>query len=238
MLKIIETSSYISEELIEKYSSNVDYTLMYHEENKYTIDSINEYLSVFDHRRAPGEIQVGVIKAGADLSVYHQNKLLKTFEDSDDDQIHLLFTTSIDNLLPTIISRGILFREDIEFKFVDSELHNFAKTIVYSAPSYDLLKNEDEIFRTLYKIRKFISNGNIDGAIIECSKTKFTKVTFQLFVRLIQNVLYEQKRLDLLTELFEVERQCNYQVNLNMQATKLLVIIKQKKEYYERSNWN
>ncbi len=239
MLKIIETSNSATDQLIVKYSGyEGQYFEMPEIDGKYTIDSIQDYLTCFTHARIEGEKTVGVIKNGSNLSEYHQNKLLKSFEESDDDQIHLLFIDRSDRLLETIISRSVIYQEDISFEFQDSELHKFAKEIVKTTDQYSLLLKEDEIFRELYKIRRSLQNGNIDQAIITCSAIKFDMSKYQLFNNLVLNHLYATKRLDLLNYVFEIELKTKYNVNLGMQVLAVLIAIKNSKEYYERSNWN
>lgn len=239
MLKIIEIDSVITEEVIYKYiGQETSYFQMQAVDGKFNIDSINEYLNYFTHVRMEGEICAGVIKSGEYLSEYHQNKLLKTFEESDDDQVHLLFIDRSDRLLETILSRGILIKEQIGFKFLDTELHNFAKPIISNSSLYQLLLDEDPIFRDLYKINKNLRVDNVEQAIINCSSIKFDKNYYQLFNNLVANYLYETKRLELLKTLFEIELKTKYQVNLGMQALTVLLEIKNNKEYYERSNWN
>lgn len=239
MLKVIEVNSEVSIDLIEKYGSkNSVYNEMMEFDGKYNIDSINDYLSYFTHARDEDEIFVGVIRNGSNLTEYHQNKLLKTFEESSDDQIHLLFIDRSDRLLETILSRAIVYREGISFEFQDSELHKFAKPIVTTIETYDLLLAEDPIFRELYKLRKNLVAGNLDQAIINCSGIKFDRHMYLLFSNLVQNFLYETKRLDLLKYVFEVELKSKYQVNLGLQVLSILIEIKNSKEYYERSSWN
>lgn len=239
MLKIIEVNTDITTDLIEKYGSkNANYIEMVEFDGKYNIDSINEYLGYFTHVQDEGEVFVGVIKNGSNLSEYHQNKLLKTFEESSDDQIHLIFIDRSDRLLETILSRAIVYRESITFNFLDTELHKFAKPLVTTIETYDLLMAEDDIFRELYKINKNITSGNIDQAIVNCSGIKFDRNTYLLFNNLIQNYLYQTKRLDLLKFVFEIELKAKYQVNLGMQVLSILIEIKNSKEYYERSSWN
>ncbi len=239
MLKIIELNKEVSTDLIEKYGSkNCSYNEMMEFDGKYNIDSINDYLNYFTHARAEGEVFVGVIRNGNNLTEYHQNKLLKTFEESSDDQIHLLFIDRSDRLLETILSRAVVYRESINFEFQDTELHKFAKPIVSSTETYDLLLAEDPIFRELYKVRKNLVAGNLEQAIINCSAIKFDRHTYLLFSNLIQNFLYETKRIDLLKFVFEIELKSKYQVNLGLQVLSILIEIKNSKEYYERSNWN
>lgn len=239
MLKVIEVNSEITIDLIEKYGvKNAEPIEMMAFDGKYNIDSINDYLNYFTHTRVEDEVFVGVIKNGSSLSEYHQNKLLKTFEESSDDQIHLLFIDRSDRLLETILSRAIVYRESVNFDFQDTELHKFAKPLVTTIETYDLLLAEDKIFRELYKIRKNLVAGNIDQAIINNSGIKYDRHTFLLFTNLVQNYLYETKRLDLLKFVFEVELKAKYQVNLGMQALSILIQIKNSKEYYERSSWN
>lgn len=239
MLKIIEINSTITDDLIEKYASyDGGYYEMTEIDGKFNIDSINDYLSYFTHARLEGEKYVGVIRNGSNLTEYHQNKLLKTFEESDDDQIHLIFIDRSDRLLETILSRSIVFRESINFEFQDTELHNFAKDIVSTIETYDLLLAEDDVFRELYKINRNLKAGNIDQAIINCSGIKFDGPKYTLFNNLVLNHLYETKRLDLIKFVFEIELKSKYQVNLGMQVLSILIQIKNGKEYYERSNWN
>ncbi len=239
MLKIIEINTAVTDEIITKYSKyHGQYYEMPEIDGKYTIDSIQDYLGCFTHTRLEGEKTVGVIRNGGNLSEYHQNKLLKSFEESGDDQIHLLFIDRSDRLLETIISRSIIYQESISFVFQDSELHKFAKDIVKTIDQYNLLLKEDDIFRELYKINRSLKNGNIDQAIITCSSLKFDNTKYQLFNNLIQNHLYATKRLDLLNYVFEIELKTKYNVNLGMQVLSILIAIKNSKEYYERSNWN
>ncbi len=239
MLKIVEISSEVPENLITKYSQyNGQYFEMPEIDGKFTIECINDYLSYFTHARMEGEKYVGVIRNGSNLSEYHQNKLLKTFEESDDDQIHIIFIDRSDRLLETILSRSIIYRESIDFKFQDTELHNFAKDIVTTIETYDLLMAEDSIFRDLYKINRSLRDGNIDQAIINCSGIKFDKPRYLLFNNLVLNHLYATKRLDLLKFVFEIEAKTKYQVNLGLQVLSILIEIKNGKEYYERSNWS
>ncbi|WOO86692.1 hypothetical protein RZE82_06125 [Mollicutes bacterium LVI A0039] len=240
MLKIIEINSEVTDEHIYKYSNG--YTGNYFEmpeiDGKFTIDSIGDYLSYFTLARDAGDVDVGVIRNGNNLSEYHQNKLLKTFEESDDDQIHLIFIDRSDRLLETILSRSIVYRESITFEFQDTELHNFAKNIVTSIETYDLLMEEDPIFRELYKVNRNLQNGNIDQAIITCSSIKFDYDKYLLLNNLINNHLYATKRLDLLKFGFELELKSRYNVNYGLQVLALLIEIKNSKEYYERSSWN
>lgn len=239
MLKIIELNSELTEELIYKYSDQTEnYFEMENSDGKYTIDSINDYLNRFTYARSEDEITVGLIRYGSNLSDYHQNKLLKTFEESDDDQIHLIFIDRSDRLLETILSRAIIFRESISYEFQDSELHNFAKNIISSIETYDLLMKEDPYFRELYKINRNLETGNLEQAIITCSVIKFDQVKYELFNNLIINFLYRAKRLDLLKYVFEIELKTKYQVNLSLQVLAVLIKIKNSKEYYERSNWS
>lgn len=239
MLKIIEVSSDVSIDLIDKYSvSNGQMFEMMEFDGKYNIDSINDYLSYFTHARDEDEVFVGIIKNGSNLTEYHQNKLLKTFEESNDDQIHLIFIDCSDKLLETILSRAIVYRESIVYQFQDSELHKFAKPLISSIESYDLLLSEDPVFRELYKINKNLYAGNIDQAIINCSAIKFDRIKYQLFNNLVLNYLYETKRIDLLDFIFETELMSVYQVNLGLLVLRNLIKIKNSKEYYERSSWN
>lgn len=239
MLKIIEIDSVITDQIIYKHiGQETSYFQMQAVDGKFNIDSINEYLNHFTHVRIDNEICVGVIKNGEYLSEYHQNKLLKTFEESDDDQIHLLFIDRSDRLLETILSRGMIIKEQVGFKFLDTELHKFAKPLISNGNLYQLLLDEDPIFRELYKINKNLRVGNIEQAIINCSGIKFDKNYYQLFNNLVANYLYETKRLELLKMLFDIELKTKYQVNLGMQALTVLLEIKNNKEYYERSNWN
>ncbi len=239
MLKIIELNSEVTDSLIAKYSGyDGQYFEMSEIDGKFNIDCINDYLGYFTHARADDEVYVGVIRNGSNLSEYHQNKLLKTFEESDDDQIHLIFIDRSDRLLETILSRSIVYRESINFEFQDTELHNFAKDIVTTIETYDLLMAEDEIFRNLYKIKRNLTAGNIEQAIINCSSIKFDGPKYTLFNNLVINHLYATKRLDLLKFVFEIELKTKYQVNLGMQVLSILIEIKNSKEYYERSSWN
>lgn len=239
MLKIIEVSSDVSIDLIDKYSSpNGQMFEMMEFDGKYNIDSINDYLGYFTHARDENEVFVGIIKNGSNLSEYHQNKLLKTFEESNDDQIHLIFIDRSDKLLETILSRAIVYRESIVYQFQDSELHKFAKPLISSIESYDLLLSEDPVFRELYKINKNLHAGNIDQAIINCAAIKFDRIKYQLFNNLVLNYLYETKRIDLLDYIFETELMSVYQVNLGLLVLRNLIKIKNSKEYYERSSWN
>lgn len=239
MLKVIEVNCEPSLELIEKYSV-CKYSLveMFEVGDKYNIDSISDYINAFNHARFEGEVVVGVIKNGSNLTEYHQNKLLKTFEESGDDQIHLLFIDRSDRLLATILSRAIIYRESINFEFLETELHKFAKPIISNIETYELLQAEDPIFRVLYKVKKNLVSGNIEQAIINCSSIKFDAPKYTLFNNLILNILYETKRLDLLQKVFEIELKTKYQVNLGLQALAILIQIKNNKEYYERSSWN
>lgn len=239
MLKIIEVNDKVSDDLIFKYSTdNCNYFELPLIDDKYTIESVNEYLNYFSHSRNEGEIVVGVIKDGSKLSEYHQNKLLKTFEDSADDQYHLIFIDKNERLLSTILSRALTYKSDVNFKYEDNDLHNFAKKIITSQAGYNLLKEEDEIFRKLYVINKNIEVGNLEKAILNCSKINFNNVTYSLFNNLILNNLYKNKRLDLLKYVFELEGRTQYNINLNIQALSILIEIKNSKEYYERSSWS
>lgn len=239
MLKIIELSSEVTFDLIEKYSlKNGQLFEMMEFDGRYNIDSINDYLSYFTHARDADEVFVGIIKNGSNLTEYHQNKLLKTFEESNDDQIHLIFIDRSDRLLETILSRAIVYRESITYQYQDSELHKFAKPIIGSIEGYDLLLAEDPVFRELYKINKNLYSGNIDQAIINCTNIKFDKTKYQLINNLILNFLYDTKRIDLLDFVFETELMSVYQVNLGLLVLRVLIKIKNSKEYYERSSWN
>ncbi len=239
MLKIIEIQSQVDFEIIDKYSpTNCKFIEMFEVDDKYNIDSINDYIEAFSHARVENEAFVGVIKNSSNLSEYHQNKLLKTFEESADDQIHLLFIDRSDRLLETIISRGIVYKESIKFVYEDNKLHNFARKIITSSEGYKLLCEEDEIFRQLYKIEMSLNNQNIDQAILFSSQINFDKTKYKLFNNLVLNYLYEKKRNDLIREVFAIEMKTNYQVNLGLQVLSVLIIIKNNKEYYERSHWS
>lgn len=240
MLKIIEINSPVTDQHIAKYTNNYvgNYYEMPEIDGKFTIDSINDYLNYFTHARAESEVYIGVIRNGNNLSEYHQNKLLKTFEESADDQIHLIFIDRSDRLLATVLSRSLIYREDIAFEYLDTELHNFAKEIVTTTEAYSLLKDEDPYFRELYKIFLNLQTWNIDKAIITCSSIKFDYQKYLLLNNLINNFLYKTKRLDLLQNGFEIELRARYQVNYGLQVLALLIKLKNSKEYYERSNWN
>lgn len=240
MLKIIETNTEVTDGLIAKYANGYQgtYFEMPEVEAKISIEAVNDYLSYFTHQRVEDELFVGVIKNGSNLSEYHQNKLLKTFEESSDDQIHLIFIDRSDRLLETIRSRSVIYKESQSFEFQDSELHKFAKQIVTTNEGYELLLKEDQIFRELYKINKNLENGNIDQAIINCASIKFDNDKYLLFNNLVNNHLYKTKRLELLKFGFDIEVKTKYQVNLGLQALSLLIEIKNSKEYYERSSWH
>ncbi len=239
MLKIIELNSSVTEEIIAKYSQNSNEVIFMQLENdKYTIDSINEYINCFSYSREYDDTIVGIILNGHKLSDYQQNKLLKTFEESKDNHIHLIFIANKNLLLDTILSRAIVLNEQNQFEYKHSKLHDFAKEIITTSEAYSLLLAEDEIFRQLYKIKNNLEANNIELAIVSCSQIKFDKVKYSLFNKLIQNYLYQRKRTSILKYLFEVELRTKYQVNLDLQALLVLIQIKNNKEYYERSSWS
>lgn len=240
MLKIIECNQLLTEEYINQYIGD-DYEShqMQMQEGKYTIESINDYQYQFSLSNLEDKQGVvGVIIRGDLLSEYHQNKLLKLFEDSRDNQIHLIFIDRADRLLDTIVSRGIVISEQSSFVFEDNQLHNFGKRIIKTSSQYQLMNDDAETFRILYKINANLQNGNINQAILNLNSLKLNKDTYNLFVNLVYNYLYETKRNDILTELFEIELRTVYQVNYNLQAIAMLITINGKKEYYERSDWS
>lgn len=240
MLKIIETNLSVDEELIGQYlPAEYETYQMYLQENKYTIESISDYQNVFSLGKLDKMAgMAGIITNGELLSEYHQNKLLKLFEDSNDQQLHLLFIDRSDRLLDTVRSRGLILRDPTTFKYEDNELHNFGRKIVSSNAHYQLLLDNDPIFRVLYKIDANLNAPNINQGIININSVKLTADTYNLFTNLVYNHLYKTKRNDLLAELFEIELRSKYQVNYNLQAIGMLITIKGNKEYYERSDWS
>lgn len=240
MFKIIETMKSVSNDLISTYTetTNFEKFVMPLVDGKYSIESINEYTNHFSLKPADQEVRVGIITDGHLLSEYHQNKLLKIFEDSSDDEFHLILIDRSDRLLDTILSRAIISKELDEYSYLENKLHDFAKDIIITGDQYRLLSEDSDYFQTLYKVSKFVSNGQIDNAIVQIGRIKLDNVRFGLFINCLNKIFYETKRIDLLEQAFETEMRCKFQVNLNVQALNLLIKVKNSKEYYERSNWS
>ncbi len=240
MLKIIETNKQVTDQLISKYVNNVQFESFQMPliDNKYVIEGINEYINFFYHIKDEQKIQVGIISKGHLLSEYQQNKLLKTFEDSDDKQIHLLFIDRSDRLLETIISRALVFTNAHINDYNDSKLHQFARNIIYTNEQYQLLLDADLWYSQLYKVERYLRGNQYEQIIILLAKERLNRVQFELFLNLIHNYLYEAKRLDLLEYVFEIEIRSKFQVNLNLQAVNIIIELKNNKEYYERSHWS
>ena len=71
-----------------------------------SVDQIREFINILGMSSFSGGRKVGIIKAAETLSLEAANSLLKLLEEPQADVVLILITSSLDSILPTIISRS------------------------------------------------------------------------------------------------------------------------------------
>lgn len=128
-------------------------------EEKYTIDDIEVFLQFQKYRPSIESRKITIINNFDTINIKLQNKLLKTYEESE--HLHIIIIKNQRSVLPTILSRGIIksYTEDeqkiekypvryhkiintlLPYNLEDLEIEKYLKF-------YDYLKKED--YKTAY----------------------------------------------------------------------------------------
>ncbi|MFV0246375.1 MAG: hypothetical protein ACK5HS_00325 [Mycoplasmatales bacterium] len=226
MLKIIKTNKEIDQETILKYAPPTnDVVYMMQDDNKYNVDLIEHYVQNFMFIKDE-EYRVGIIKEADKLSEKHQNKLLKFFENSDDNTIHLMFVSNEEHLLDTIKSRGNIYYDGkFDGEFNDSNIHKFAKTIITNSSQYNLLLEDESIFVSLYNINEVLLLNKIDEVIIQSSLIKLDQDTYKLLLNMLLNYYRQKNNYNAIEEILRVDEKPTT-LNLNLQIDALLIKLK------------
>ncbi len=112
---------------LEKLISSGDCHIVERLEGKknISVDQIRDFINILGMGAFAGNRKVGIIKAAETLSLEAANSLLKLLEEPKSGVVLILLTSSLDNILPTILSRSqVLNFFPVETKLIRDFLQN------------------------------------------------------------------------------------------------------------------
>ncbi len=189
----------------------IDYNVLILNDEKYNVDDLNKYIDFYKYKPIQKNKKLSIINNFNNIDIKLQNKLLKLFEDSEEN--HILVTNNISKILPTIRSRAINIKNKNEVKQIKNYPNRYNE--VLNLFNYE----EDEVLTDKYlKFYDFLIKQKYKDAYLLLSLLK--EYDEQVIYEIIQ---LSHSKIGYLNIILELQKRLVTKTNKKMQIENYLL---------------